>query len=363
MKAYLVGGAVRDELLGRPVEDLDYVVVGATSEQMIKFGFSEVGADFPVFLHPLSKDEYALARTERKIGSGHKGFAVDFESNVTLEQDLERRDLTINAIAKGSNGQMYDPYNGQSDIANRVLRHVSEAFIEDPLRVLRVARFAAQLAPWDFIVDNQTTALMTRLAQSGELDSLTPERVFKETEKALNSSNPEQFFEVLRSCHALEVILPSLVDYDIDALCFAKKVSNLPEVAFAVLCFNSFGRLDELAERIRLPNKYRYLATKLHQLYAQVIHLDSLSAEQIVSLLQALDCYRKPENIQPFVQACQALAKDDDFAQGAMLIRCYRVCVDVEAKPFIEQGLVGKQIADKIEQTRIELLSELLAAA
>ena len=363
MKAYLVGGAVRDELLGRPVEDLDYVVVGATSEQMLKFGFSEVGADFPVFLHPLTKDEYALARTERKVGSGHKGFTVDFEPNVTLEQDLERRDLTINAIAKGSNGQMYDPYNGQADIANRVLRHVSEAFIEDPLRVLRVARFCAQLAPWDFTVDKQTIALMTRLAQSGELDSLTPERVFKETEKALVCSNPESFFEVLRSCQALEIIMPSLVEYDIEALCFAKKVSNLPEVAFAVLCYSAFDRIDELAERIRLPNKYRYLATKVQQLYSQMIDLESLNAARIVSLLQTLDCYRKPENIQPFTLACQALAKDAVFTQGAMLKKCYQICADVEAKPFIEQGLIGKQIADKIEQTRIERLSELLAAA
>lgn len=363
MKVYLVGGAVRDELLGRPVEDLDYVVVGATSEQMLKFGFSEVGADFPVFLHPLTKDEYALARTERKVGSGHKGFSVDFEPSVTLEQDLERRDLTINAIAKGSNGQMYDPYNGQSDLANRVLRHVSEAFIEDPLRVLRVARFAAQLAPWDFTVDKKTLGLMTRLAQSGELDSLTPERVFKETEKALNSCNPEQFFEVLRSCQALEVILPSLVEYDFDALCFAKKVSNLPEVAFSALCYNSFERLDELAEQLRLPNKYRYLATKVHQLYPQVVKLDTLSAEKIVSLLKTLDCYRKPENIEPFIQACQALAKDDVFTQGVLLNKYYQLCADVEAKPFIEQGLVGKQIADKIEQTRMERLSELLAAA
>lgn len=362
MKAYLVGGAVRDELLGRPVEDLDYVVVGATKEQMLKFGFAEVGADFPVFLHPNTKDEYALARTERKVGSGHKGFAVDFEPSVTLEQDLERRDLTINAIAKGSNGQIHDPYNGQSDLANRVLRHVSEAFIEDPLRVLRVARFAAQLAPWDFSVNEQTIALMTRLAVSGELESLTAERVFKETEKALISSNPERFFEVLRSCQALEVILPSLVDYDIDALCFAKKVSDSPEVAFAVICYARFERVDEVVERLRLPNKYRYLATKVHQLADKVLKFDSLSAAQIVELLNTLDCYRKPENIEPFIEACQALAKDDVFTQGDILKQCYQLCAEVEVKPFIEQGLVGKQIANKIEQTRIERLNELLAA-
>lgn len=363
MKAYLVGGAVRDELLGRPVEDLDYVVVGATAEQMLKFGFSEVGADFPVFLHPLTKNEYALARTERKVSSGHKGFVVDFEPNVTLEQDLERRDLTINAIAKGSNGQIYDPYNGQSDLAHRILRHVSEAFIEDPLRVLRVARFAAQLAPWDFTVDEQTNALMTRLAQSGELASLTPERVFKETEKALACSNPERFFEVLDTCQALEAIMPSLVNYDVEALRFVKKLSKSPEVAFAVLCYHAGGRLDELVERLRLPNRYRYLATKVYQLYTQVVKFNSLSAKQVVDLLQTLDCYRKPENIQPFTQACQALAKDDVFTQGALLKQCYQLCVQVDAKPFIEQGLVGKHIADKIEQTRIERLSELLTAA
>ena len=347
-------------MLGRPVEDLDYVVVGATSEQMIKFGFSPVGADFPVFLHPISKDEYALARTERKVSSGHKGFSVDFEPNVTLEQDLERRDLTINAIAKGSNGQIYDPYNGQSDIANRILRHVSEAFIEDPLRVLRVARFAAQLAPWGFSVDTQTISLMTRLAQSGELDSLTPERVFKETEKALFSTNPEQYFNVLDACQALEVIMPSLVGFDVDALCFAKKVSSLPEVAFAVLSQSGFDQIEPLYERLRLPNKYRYLATKVNELYAQVVKFDSLSAKDIVDLLKALDCYRKPENLQPFIDACQALTKDDAFSQGEKLKQCYQLCAEIDAKPFIEQGLVGKQIASKIEQTRIDRISEFL---
>ena len=363
MKAYLVGGAVRDELLGRPVEDLDYVVVGATAEQMLKFGFSRVGADFPVFLHPKSKDEYALARTERKSGVGHKGFNVDFEPSVTLEQDLERRDLTINAIAKGSTGELVDPFNGQADLANRVLRHVSEAFLEDPLRVLRVARFAAQLAPWDFTIDQQTLALMTRLAQSGELATLTPERVFKETEKALESAHPEIYFQVLQDCQALEILMPPLVEFDKQVINLAKKLSSLPQVVWAALCYGTDECFEQLFDKLRIPTKYRYLSNKVNQLYDTLAGIEKLDAEHIVYLLSQLDCYRKPENLQPFIDACQAISKLEDYPQGKLLLQCYQLCAKVDAKPFTEQGLVGKQIADKIEQTRIELLEQLLLSA
>ena len=199
MQTYLVGGAVRDELLGLPVKERDWVVVGANPDELKALGYTAVGRDFPVFLHPESKEEYALARTERKTGPGYRGFVTRFSSDVTLEQDLERRDLTINAIAKDvDTGKLVDPYHGQRDVQARVIRHVSDAFLEDPVRVLRAARFAARFAPLGFTVAPETMALMQRIAASGELDALVPERVWQETLKALNTKSPQTFFAVLR---------------------------------------------------------------------------------------------------------------------------------------------------------------------
>ena len=210
MKTFLVGGAVRDALLRLPVKDRDWVVVGATPDNMLEQGYQQVGRDFPVFLHPRSREEYALARTERKNGKGYTGFVTQFAPDVTLEQDLQRRDLTINAIAQADDGSLIDPYHGQLDLANRTLRHVSSAFNEDPLRVLRVARFAARFAHLNFRVADETQALMREMAESGELADLTAERVWKETEKALLTRNPQVYFQVLRDCGALQVLFPEL---------------------------------------------------------------------------------------------------------------------------------------------------------
>ncbi len=210
MKIYLVGGAVRDELLGRPVADRDWVVIGATPEVLLEQGYQQIGNDFPCFLHPDTKDEYALARTEKKSGSGHTGFICDFSPQVTLEEDLSRRDLTINAIAKSLEGGYIDPYNGRKDIEDKVLRHVSEAFAEDPLRVLRVARFGARYSELGFQVHPDTLLLMNQLVKQGELATLTPERVWKEMSRALMESRPSEFFRILRQCGALHVLLPEL---------------------------------------------------------------------------------------------------------------------------------------------------------
>ena len=210
MQFYLVGGAVRDHLLGHPYHEKDYVVVGATPEQLLAQGFQPVGKDFPVFLHPETKDEYALARTERKSGHGYHGFEFHTDPSVTLEQDLIRRDLTINAMAMDNDGNVYDPYGGQQDLCNKVLRHVSDAFVEDPLRVLRIARFAARYHALGFVVAPETLLLMQELAESGELHALTPERVWKETSRALMEARADVYFETLRACGALKVLFPEL---------------------------------------------------------------------------------------------------------------------------------------------------------
>ena len=221
MQAYLVGGAVRDELLGLEVKDRDWVVVGATPKEMLANGFKQVGADFPVFLHPRTREEYALARTERKQGRGYHGFTVYSAPDVTLEQDLKRRDLTINAMAKAENGDLVDPFEGRRDIEDRKLRHVSEAFAEDPLRILRTARFAARFHPLGFSVCDQTMALMKRMVDSGEVDHLVPERVWQEFQRALHEQAPEAFFEVLRDCGALEVLIPELASEKVFQLAMA----------------------------------------------------------------------------------------------------------------------------------------------
>lgn len=210
MDVYLVGGAVRDQLLGISVHDKDWVVVGSSPEQMLSQGFQTVGKDFPVFLHPKTHEEYALARTERKSGHGYTGFECHFSPDVTIEDDLLRRDLTINAMAQHEDGTIIDPYDGQQDLQNKLLRHVSDAFVEDPLRVLRVARFAAKLAPLGFTVADETLELMSKIAQSGELSHLTAERVWQEWHKSLTTERPDVFLEVLRQCGALKVVLPEL---------------------------------------------------------------------------------------------------------------------------------------------------------
>jgi tRNA nucleotidyltransferase (CCA-adding enzyme) len=405
MNTYLVGGAVRDELLGRTVHDLDYVVTGATVAQMKALGFMQVGADFPVFLHPQSKDEYALARTERKSAVGHKGFSVDFHPSVSLEEDLQRRDLTINAIAKTENGRFIDPFNGRADLEQRLLRHVSEAFVEDPLRVLRVARFSAQLKPLGFSVHPNTLQLMHQLADSGELSHLTPERVFKETEKALLSRQPQQYFRVLQSCGALVVLFPELqaligvsqevephagLDFFVHSLMAVEQaslLSELPEVRWAALLHDlgkgvtaddlvfgdiayqaaSITSVQALNKRYKVPNRYAVLAEKVaeHQLTMQRVM--ALTPANILKLLESLDAFRRPQLLVQFILVCEAAVRrrgrfeKQHFPAADFLREAYRVCQQVIAKPFVKQGIKGIEINHMMRRQRVERLGAMKA--
>ena len=298
MKAYVVGGAVRDGLLGLPVQDRDYVVVGATPEEMTAAGYRPVGKDFPVFLHPQTHEEYALARTERKSGRGYKGFTVYAAPDVTLEQDLARRDLTINAIAKADDGTLIDPFHGEQDLRAGVLRHVSAAFSEDPVRILRVARFAARFA---FRIADETMALMTSMVASGEADHLVPERVWQEFAKGLSEPKPALMFEALERCGLRAKLLPEL--------------SELPKVfagplapRFAALVWPlAEAQVTALSERLKVPNEERELALTLNRVRSL---LGASNAADLLNLLKRADAFRRPERFQALLQAAR-LAQPD----------------------------------------------------
>ena len=341
MQAYLVGGAVRDELLGLPVQDRDWVVVGATAEAMAARGFLPVGRDFPVFLHPQTKEEYALARTERKSGRGYKGFTVYADASVTLEEDLRRRDLTINAIAKSAAGEIIDPYDGRRDLQDKVLRHVSEAFAEDPLRVLRVARFAARFS--EFSVAPETLDLMTRMTASGELAELVPERVWQELARGLMEAQPSRMFEVLRLCGALAVVLPEIdrlfgvpqppehhpeVDTGVHVMLvvdWAARRRHPLAVRFAALTHDlgkgltapelwpkhhgheagSVALVRALAARLRLPADVRDLAIIVARDHGNAHRAPQLRPSTLVELLERCDAFRRPERFELFIAACE----------------------------------------------------------
>ena len=339
MEIYLVGGAVRDQLLQLDVKDRDWVVVGATPQEMLDDGFQQVGKDFPVFLHPITKEEHALARTERKSGSGYTGFTVYSAPDVTLEDDLIRRDLTINAIAQNDSGELFDPHNGQQDLNDRVLRHVSPAFSEDPLRVLRVARFAARFAHLGFSVHSTTIELMRDLANSGELNHLTSERVWQEMERALNTQSPQVFFEVLRKCDALAVLFPELdalygvpnpakwhpeVDSGIHTMMVLEQAAKLTEdteIRFAAL-IHDLGKavtdpqlwpshhghgqrglplIEELCSRLRVPNTYKDLALMTSDHHCKIHRCDEMRKDTIIKLFDKTDSWRKPERFKQFL--------------------------------------------------------------
>ncbi len=341
MEAYCVGGAVRDELLGLPVKDRDWVIVGATPEQMEAKGFRAVGKDFPVFLHPETHEEYALARTERKTARGYKGFQVYATPDVTLEQDLARRDLTINAIAKDRDGQLIDPYHGQRDLTARIFRHVSEAFVEDPVRILRLARFAARLA--DFTVADETMALMREMVQNGEVDALVPERVWQELARGLMEAKPSRMFEVLRECGALKVLLPELdrlfgvpqpaqhhpeVDTGVHVMMVvdyaAAQKYSLP-VRFAALTHDlgkgttptdvlprhigheerSANLLKEVCKRLKVPNDCSALAHIVARFHGKIHAVFEMRPGTIVQFLYDTDALRQPERFEEFLRACE----------------------------------------------------------
>ena len=399
MQIYLVGGAVRDELLGIEVKDRDWVVVGSTPEEMAALGYKAVGKEFPVFIHPDSGEEYALARTERKSGPGYKGFVFNTSDDITLEQDLERRDITINAIARDENGDLIDPFNGRNDLENKVIRHVSDAFTEDPLRVLRVARFAAQ---FDFLIAAETLALLTEISATDELEALVPERIWVETEKALLTRAPRRYFEVLRECNALRVLFPEIdrlfgvpqperyhpeIDCGVHTLMVLDQAANLtadPEVRFAALV-HDLGKattpqeiwpshhghgergvelINKLCERLRIPNRYRELATVVSRYHLNCHRIDELSPKVVVGKLEGLDALRRPERFDKFLLACEADARGrkgkerQDYPQADMFRKYREACLSVDTKSLDIKDLEGAQIAERIRQQRIRAIKQ-----
>ncbi|UXI00967.1 multifunctional CCA addition/repair protein [Photobacterium sp. TY1-4] len=405
MQTYLVGGAVRDALLGLTVTDKDWVVVGATPEQMLDLGYTQVGSDFPVFLHPKTKQEFALARTERKSGQGYTGFICHFDPEVTLEQDLQRRDLTINAIAQTADGTLVDPYHGQQDLESRLLRHVSPAFVEDPLRVLRVARFAARFAHLGFTVAPETLALMQEMVVTGELAALTPERVWKEWEKSLSSANPEVFLKVLRQCGALGVVMPEIdalfgvpqpekwhpeIDTGIHTMMVAAQAARLsadltlrfaaqvhdlgkaltPEAEWPSHkrhCQSGLGAIRQLCQRLRVPNEYRDIALMVCAQHTKVHHADELRPATFVKIFDEIDAWRKPERVHQLALCCRADVRgrtgfeDAPYPQADLLEAAFAAAQAVAVKPIVEAGYQGKAIKEQLALRRSDAVTTCLA--
>ena len=404
MQVYLVGGAVRDHLLGHPYHEKDYVVVGATPAQMLELGYQPVGKDFPVFLHPQTKEEYALARTERKSGHGYHGFEFHTDVSVTLEQDLIRRDLTINAMAMDESGQIYDPYGGQQDLENRILRHVSDAFVEDPLRVLRIARFAARYTSAGFVIADETMALMQRLTESGELNALIPERVWKETSRALSERHADVYFEVLRQCGALKVLFPEIdalygipqrPEYHPEIDCGIHTMMSLQQacrqnysldVRFAVLV-HDLGKaltpieelprhimheergikpVNELCERLKVPTYTKQLALAVCKEHLKCHQAFNLKPGTLWRLLQRLDVLRRPERVEAFVQACECDSRgrlgleDRAYPQAQYILDAMQTVRAIKAQD-LPADIQGPDIGEMLIERRIQALGQLKA--
>ncbi len=402
MQSYMVGGAVRDELLGLPLKDRDFVVVGATPEQMVQQGYLPVGKDFPVFLHPQTRDEYALARTERKTARGYKGFQVYAAPEVTLEQDLARRDLTINAIAKNAAGSYIDPYGGRRDLEARVLRHVSPAFSEDPVRILRVARFAARFA--EFSLAPETLDLMRAMVVSGEVDALVPERVWQELARGLMEDRPSRMLHALRDCGALAKILPEVdrlfgvpqhpkshpeIDTGIHLSMVldvaAEKKFALP-VRFAALCHdlgkgvtppedlpNHNGHeakgaelVTALCSRLRVPNDCKELAYITARWHGDAHNAKTMQAPALVALLQHLDAFRQPQRFEQFLQACTADYygrpgyAEREFLGGARLQAAYRAASTIETGAIAREHQGGEAIKAAVYEARCAAVAQSL---
>jgi len=401
MQVYLVGGAVRDELLGRPVAERDWVVVNATPEELTRLGYRQVGREFPVFLHPETHEEHALARLERKSGAGYRGFITEFSPDVTLEQDLKRRDLTINAIARAADGTLIDPFGGRRDIEARVLRHVSPAFVEDPVRILRVARFAARFAPLGFRVADETLELMRTMVRNGEIHALVAERVWQETERALGEAQPVAFFEVLRSCGALSVIFPEIealfgvpqpaqwhpeIDTGVHTLlvlAMAARLSPLANVRFAALVHDlgkaqtprekwprhpghevaSVRLVNALCERLRIPNDFRDLAVLVARHHGVVHRAFELRPATLLELFEQTDALRRPERFESFLLACEADARgrtgleDRAYEQAAYLRGALAAAQTVAPTALEIATLEGAAIATRLRERRLEAVA------
>ncbi|WP_278395869.1 multifunctional CCA addition/repair protein [Acinetobacter venetianus] len=401
MQVYLVGGAVRDHLLGHPYHEKDYVVVGATPEQLLAEGYQPVGKDFPVFLHPKTKEEYALARTERKSGVGYHGFQFFTDTTVKLEEDLIRRDLTINAMAMDENGTVYDPYGGQQDLERKILRHVSDAFIEDPLRVLRVARFAARYAAYGFKIADETIQLMKNIAKTGELDALTPERVWKETSRALMEDQADVYFQTLKECDALKILFPEIdalfgvpqrpeyhpeIDCGVHTLMALKeacKANYALEVRFAVLVHDlgkALTPVDELprhimheerglkpvtdvCDRLKVPTLLKNLALIVCKEHLKCHQAKNLKPGTLWRLLQRLDVLRKPEKVEAFVQACECDARgrlgleSRPYPQAKYILDAMEIVRNIRAQD-LPSDIQGAEIGEMLIQYRIEALAK-----
>lgn len=403
MKVYLVGGAVRDQLLGLPVKDRDWIVVGAVPATLLSLGYQQVGKDFPVFLNPKTKEEYALARTERKSSAGYTGFICDFSPTITLEQDLIRRDLTINAMAQSEDGEIIDPYGGKQDLENRILRHISPAFSEDPLRVLRVARFAARYHSLGFKIVSETLSLMAELTQSGELQHLTAERVWLETEKALNEKNPEIYFETLHKTGALKVLFPEIgslygvpnpvkhhpeVDSFIHTMLVLKQAVNLTEnnsilnksaIRFAAICHDLGKALTPqnilphhygheqagikptrtLCKRLKVPSYFQELAELTCEFHTHIHKAFELRAETVVTLFNRFDVWRKPQRFQEFLQVCLADTRgrtgfeNKDYPQINYINQLLQAANEVDVQQVIADGFEKQEIRNELTKRRI----------
>lgn len=368
MKIFLVGGAVRDELLGLPIKERDWVVVGATVSEMLNLGYRQVGKEFPVFLHPRTHEEYALARLEKKVDKGYKGFHFDASAKVTLNEDLERRDLTINAMAKSPEGELIDPYHGKADLDKRILRHVSMAFAEDPVRILRVGRFLARYRRLGFTIAPETIVLMRQMTQAGEVDALVPERVWKELERALSEASPTAFFEVLHLADALHRLFPGLsIDGPgLKALTATTPITNDATARFAALLYaypetalsNPEASIAALCRRVRSPNAFRDLALLTAKHYRTALAAESARPEQWLALFAAVDIYRREPRFHAFLQACTGIAT----AQGhnfhpAFLESKAALAKAVPITPLLDQGLKHEALAAAIHTARLAALT------
>ncbi|MEX0163695.1 multifunctional CCA addition/repair protein [Pseudomonas brassicacearum] len=407
MQIYKVGGAVRDRLLGIPVTDIDRVVVGATAEEMLAKGFRPVGADFPVFLDPKSGEEYALARTERKSGRGYGGFVFHASPEVTLEEDLVRRDLTINAMAEDDHGNLTDPYHGQRDLEARVLRHVSPAFAEDPLRVLRVARFAARYAPLGFKVADETLELMRQLSDSGELEALTAERSWKEISRALMEKQPQVFIQVLRDCTALKVLMPEVdalfgvpqpeahhpeIDTGVHTLSVLEQAAlhQQPLTVRWACLLHDLGKgltpqhewprhiahehtglklIKAVNERFKAPRDCQELALLVGQYHTHGHRALELKASTLLELLQSFDVYRRPQRFEEFISACEMDARgrkgleDRSYPQADYLRGAAAAARAVAVQPLLEKGFKGPELGEAIKRERLKALKGYKEAA
>lgn len=400
LNIFLVGGAVRDQLLNRPVLERDWLVVGSDVTTMLSLGFTQVGKDFPVFLHPESKEEYALARTERKSGQGYTGFVCYASPDITIEQDLMRRDLTVNAIAQDKQGNLIDPYGGLDDLNNRILRHVSPAFAEDPLRVLRVARFAARYAHLNFTIADETLALMRSIVEAGELNALSAERIWKEFSRALSEKSPSVFIEVLRHCGALKALWPSLDKlwgipnpakhhpeicsgiHTLMVLQQACLLSDNVSVRFAALC-HDLGKgltpedkypshhgheksglplVSQICKKFSVPKQTKRLALLVCEFHLHCHRAFELKATTLMKVFNAADIWRQPELFQQFLLCCEADARgrtgfeDIDFPQAEYFLKAANAAKSVNVQALVEQGLTGIEIKHALFEARVEAI-------